>query len=373
MAPNNPFVLTGYAGADYFCDREDELAALKDHLKNDRNVVLYAWRRLGKTALLKRFSEICEREGTAEILHVDFLSTRDTEDAMEQIAQAVVRRFGSTSRGLSAGLRKIFGQIGIELSFDPVTGAPALGLGLRQTSAPADASLHMLGDYLSKRKRGAVIVIDEFQQITHYENGSAEALFREWMQSFPGIRFILSGSHRHIMESMFAEANRPFYRSAQLLSLGPIARETYGPFIQSHFLKGGKKINDAAIDAIYRWARGQTYAIQLQCNKLYGAYDKVEPSHIEAVQAEILNQEGPVFAQYTRLLSRHQWELLLAIAREDGVDQPMSKKFITKHRLGAASTVSSALKMLLQNEIIVKEKDTYMVHDLLLSRWLEQL
>lgn len=367
---NNPFVLSGYLGAAYFCDREEELAALTNHITNERNVVLYAWRRLGKTVLLKRFMELCESELTAEALYVDLLSTREMEGALLQIGQAVIRRYGSTSRGLSGGLRKILGHIGIELSFDPMTGVPTLGVGLRN-GAPADASLHLLGEYLSNRKSNVVIVLDEFQQITHYEGGTAEALFRGWMQAFPSLRFIYSGSHRHMMESMFAEANRPFYRSAQLISLAPIALEAYSPFIKSHFSARGKEIGEDAIAEIYHWARGQTYAVQLQCNKLFGAYTKVESAHIQQVQFEILAQEGPVFAQYTRLLSRHQWELLRAIAREDGVEQPMSKGFIERHRLGAASTVSSALKMLMQNEIIIQDRGTYLVHDLLLSRWLQ--
>jgi len=80
--------------------------------------------------------------------------------------------------------------------------------------------------------------------------------------------------------------------------------------------------------------------------------------------------EEPFFAQYTRLLSRHKRELLRAIARGDGAAQPMSKGFIQNHRLGAASTVSSTLKMLMKNEILVKDDGGFMVHDLLLSRWL---
>lgn len=368
--PNNPFVLTGYHGSAYFCDREAELDALRDHIANDRNVVLYAWRRLGKTVMLKRFLELCEKELNMETLYVDLLATRDEEGALRQLGQAVIRRYGNTSRGLSGQLRKVLGQIGIELSFDPMTGMPTLGVGLRNET-PADASLQILGEYLSSRKKGVLVVLDEFQQITHYEGGSAEAIFRKWMQSFPDIQFIYSGSHRHMMESMFAEANRPFYRSAQLVSLGPIALQAYESFIKSHFKAAGKTIDAKAIEGIYKWSRGQTYAIQLQCNKLYGAYNGIKGEHITSVQTEILAQEGPVFAQYTRLLSRHQWELLRAIAREDGVIQPMSKDFIEKYKLGAASTVNSALKMLVQNEIVVKDDGVYLVHDLLLSRWLQ--
>ncbi|WP_041779250.1 hypothetical protein [Belliella baltica] len=52
--PDNPFVLNTYHGKAYFCDREDDLLVLQEHIKNGRNVVLYAWRRLGKSALVQR-------------------------------------------------------------------------------------------------------------------------------------------------------------------------------------------------------------------------------------------------------------------------------------------------------------------------------
>ena len=36
--PTNPFLITGYQGPDYFCDREKETASLMSALKNGRNI-----------------------------------------------------------------------------------------------------------------------------------------------------------------------------------------------------------------------------------------------------------------------------------------------------------------------------------------------
>lgn len=38
--PTNPFLITGYQGPDYFCDREKETASLMSALKNGRNITL---------------------------------------------------------------------------------------------------------------------------------------------------------------------------------------------------------------------------------------------------------------------------------------------------------------------------------------------
>lgn len=50
----NPFPTTGYFGKDYFCDRETELASLKQQVENNTNSTLISIRRLGKSALIHR-------------------------------------------------------------------------------------------------------------------------------------------------------------------------------------------------------------------------------------------------------------------------------------------------------------------------------
>lgn len=54
----NPFVIYGYKGPEYFCDRRKETQKLISALDNGRNVVL-APRRMGKTGLIRHaFHEI---------------------------------------------------------------------------------------------------------------------------------------------------------------------------------------------------------------------------------------------------------------------------------------------------------------------------
>ena len=57
--PTNPFLITGYQGPDYFCDREKETASLMSALKNGRNITLISPRRMGKTGLIKNVFYYC--------------------------------------------------------------------------------------------------------------------------------------------------------------------------------------------------------------------------------------------------------------------------------------------------------------------------
>ena len=53
----NPFITNGYAGPEYFCDREKETQLLTDLLTNEHNVALISPRRIGKTDLLNHCFE----------------------------------------------------------------------------------------------------------------------------------------------------------------------------------------------------------------------------------------------------------------------------------------------------------------------------
>lgn len=368
----NPFLLTGYHSKDYFCDRDQELKSLHEHVNNERNVVLYSWRRIGKTALIKCFISQLEKEKKAEAVYVDLLGTRNMADAIRSITQAVFDRFGRTGSGISYSFQKLLGSIGLDLKFDPATGVPSLALGIRHHESDG-RSLAAIGAFLEKRKKRILIVFDEFQQIVRYVEQNGEALFRSWMQAFPGIRFIFCGSHRHMMVSMFSGKNRPFYGSSQLMQLDPIESGQYARFITGLFKAGGKVIDQAAIRNMFTWSRMQTYCIQLICNKLYGLYDRVEEESLETVYREILEQESSFFSEYLKLLTHMQWKVLNAVAREEPLHNPLSKDFIAKYDLGASSSVSTALGMLKKHEIVIQEEGAYYIHEVLLRNWLDSL
>lgn len=367
--PKNAFLLQGYHSKAYFCNREDELALLKSHQENERNVVLFSWRRLGKSALIQRFIKEEERSEKIEAVYVDLMATTNTKEAIELIIKSVYNKFGKTKSGVNAAFQRLMGSLGLGMKFDSLTGLPSFSLSLHQPSSSND-SLASIGEFLSSRKKQVVVAIDEFQQICNYEE-NAEATFRSFMQQFPMIRFIFSGSHRQLMTAMFSESKRPFYKSCSLISLEAIPLERYSPFIQKHFKRINKKMPTKLIEAIYEWTRGQTYAVQLVCNRFYGSNLSLTVASFEQIKQEIIQEEAPIFGNYFKLLTKVQWKLISAIAKEQKVKKPQSQAFIQKYQLGAASSVRVALNMLTDKELVIQENGEYFVHDLIFSRWLE--
>ena len=129
----------------------------------------------------------------------------------------------------------------------------------------------------------------------------------------------------------------------------------------------------ASIDRIFTWTRMQTYYVQLICNKLYGKTGNINDAMIDEILEEIIQQEIPLFSSYQQLLTRYQWKLLTAIAREERTVSPYSQAFISKYDLGAASSVKTGLDTLITKEIVIRDSHEYTLQDTLLMRWLQQL
>ncbi len=370
--PANPFIVTGYHSPAYFCNRTYELAWLHEQYSNERNIVLYSWRRMGKTALVKHFFQNIKKEKRTQGVFVDLLGTSNLSDANRIIAEAIVRQFGDISKGIGQRLLKMLGSIGATLGLDPITGAPQVTFGMVQNQS-ISTSLEVLGGFLLEMKTPIIICIDEFQQVVNYPEKHAEATFRTWTQNLPMVRFIFLGSQRHMMTSMFSEKNRPFYRSAQMLQLDALSDQDYSKFIKNLFRKNGKIIESIHIDLIFKWTRKQTYYVQLVCNKLFGKTDRVNDEVLEEIFQEIMQQEIPLFSSYQKLLSKIQWKLLVSIAKVEGISNPYSQEFLQKYGLGAASSVSAALQNLIKKELVIQHNRNYTLHDTLLMRWLQQI
>jgi len=362
----NPFLLQGYAGADTFCDRVTELAALKEAMANQRNVTIISLRRLGKTALIRHFFA-SQRKFIP--VFVDLYRTTDQEGMVLRIVQETMKQVGKPTSALLKEVAQAMRSLEFSLNFDPLTGLPELGVGARPGMKQAMALDELFG-YLEGKRKPVVIALDEFQQIMEYPERNTEALLREQVQKLRNVQFIFSGSDRRMMQAIFTDGKRPFFQATEPLHLGPIPDDAYAAFIQHHFKAARKRIDDAVVRDGLAWCRSHTYYVQYLFNRLYAMGRRVEPADLIHTQLSILKERAPEYMTLKRLLSPNQAALLEAIAREGLVETPTAMEFIIKHQLSALSTVRQSLGMLLENELVHQEQEGYRVTDVFFGHWL---
>ena len=175
------------------------------------------------------------------------------------------------------------------------------------------------------------------------------------------------------MQNIFFSSARPFYQSVSLLTLKAIDEKVYTDFVQRHFLHDSKIISTELVSTVYRIFEGHTWYMQNIFNELYALTGQGETCTLDMIRESVQNRIAmyePVFQSTLVLLSERQKEMLYAIAREGKATSVTSSSFIKRHGLLSSSSVQTAIKQLLDKEIITSENNVYQVYDRFFGLWL---
>ena len=371
MKPNNPFLVTGYHSPEYCCDRRQETETMIQALYNGRNVTLIAPRRMGKTGLVKHvFYKLREQEPDIVTFYMDIYSTQSLGDFIRLFASTVLGRLDSVPQKALGRVGKFIKSCRPVFTFDELTGQPKVTIDIVPSSE--EATLREIFDYLRSSEKRCYIAIDEFQQIAEYPEKGAEALLRSYIQFVPNINFIFAGSKQHIMQQMFHSAKRPFYQSTQTQVIDRIARDEYYRFAADFFSRQGRKLAEETFGYLYDAFDGHTWYIQTLLNRLYGYAGNPDIGMVDYAIGEVVAESTYTYENLLAAYPASNIRLLKAIAKAGCVREINSGDFITEYRLRAASSVNSALKRLIDREMVCKTADGYIVYDRFMAIWLRQ-
>ena len=369
--PANPFILTGYVSPDYFCNREQETQKLISALQNGRNVTLISPRRIGKTGLIRHVFHRMEAEKLAKCYYVDLYKTDSLASLVEQLANVVLGSLDTTKSKIVKQVSTFFKSLRPLFSFDSLTGVPTFMVDVKPEMA--EHSLAEIFSYMEQSGQLCVVAMDEFQSITSYGDSGVEALLRSHIQQLTSVHFVFSGSQRHVLENMFASANRPFYQSTQILNLNEIEEQAYCNFATAKLAAHRQQLNADVFGYLYQELAGHTWYVQMLLNRLYDSGEKlISREVVDKVLTGIVDENEATFQTFMRLVTLIQARLLRAIAREGTVQQALGQSFISQYHLGATSTIRSALNALVEKELVLDVQGAYQVYDRFFALWLKQ-
>ena len=369
MKLDNPFLIRGYAGPEYFCDRAAETKKLVSAISNGRDVTLVAPRRYGKTGLIHNAFRILEK--THATVYLDIFAIEDLTSFVQTFAAAVLGRLDSPAERVGRKLLSLFKNCrptltpkddgSFSFSFDL---APSL----------AKATLKDTFDYIASRKRKVVIAIDEFQQVREFPEKGTEALLRSYIQFVPNAHFIFAGSRKHMMDAMFVSPKGPFYQSTQLMALGTIDAGKYGQFAEGFFRREGRTFSEGAFRHLYERFEGITWYIQSILNRVWthgSGLDSVQ--QVDDTVDELVAEAESFYFDLLRSQTPAEQSILKAVGREGVVESISGGDFITRNALPAASTVRSAAAKLTERDLLYRTDAGYVVYDRFFGLWLKRL
>ena len=330
----NPFVLNGYIGKEYFCDREHEVQKLLEHISNGVNVTLVSPRRVGKTGLIEHLFHQKEVEENYYTFLIDIYATKTIEELVAQMAKSIL----STLKSPQNSMDEIF-------------------------------------RYIENADKPCIVAIDEFQTISEYPGVKAEALLRTYVQHCHNAQFIFAGSKRTMIVEMFSKHSRPFYQSTTIMSVPKLDIDKYRAFAVSHFEKGGKGLSPDVVDEVYKMFEGVTWYLQRVMNKLYmltPTSETCDNHYIPKAIEDILDENQMAYEALLYQIPSRQKALLMAICAEGKASSITSTAFVRKHSLSSSSSVQSAIRGLLDKELVTSENGAYEVYDKFLAIWLNR-
>lgn len=369
--PQNPFLLTGYISPEYFCDREEETKRLISALHNGRNITLVSPRRMGKTGLINHaFYRMRKEDHDSACYYVDLYQTDSLASLVNKFGNAVLGTLDTTQEKIVKNVVAFFKSLRPNISVDPMTGEPSFSVNVQPELA--EHSLIEIFSYMEQSGKECYVAFDEFQTVTDYSDKNVEALLRSYIQQLSSVHFIFSGSQRHVLESMFSSASRPFYQSTQTMPLNEIKSSAYFEFAKEKFEKHGQNISEQEFNYLYDLLYGHTWYIQMLLNRLYETGEKtITAELIDGLLTSIENENEATYQTFLKLVSAGQAKLLKAIASEGSATEILSQSFIAKHKLGATSSVKASAKALVDKELILDNNNCYQVYDRFFGLWLK--
>ena len=373
LKPVNPFIYQGYVNKGYFCDRTEETEELVKNLQNGRNTTLISPRRIGKTGLiLNAFHHIKEADKDAICIYIDIFATKNQHDFVQLFGTAVAQHVLTYQQKAFKRLLEFFGSWRPVFSADPLTGMPTVSVSIEPSQSVM--TLKSIFDFLNQSRHRVYIAIDEFQQISYYPEQGLEAQLRSYIQFAPNVNFVFSGSKQHLMAQMFQSPDRPFYQSTASMGLSPLFEEIYYDFANHFFEAKRGSLSREVFSAIYQRFSGITQNVQQILNRLYETEKKVESEHqVNEAIRHIVNRNSMQYEALVGFLTDNQLSLLKAIAKRDHVTSPQSNEFIKQYDLPSASSVKTALTVLLDKDLVYHDTTGFWVYDRFFDLWLKQL
>lgn len=369
----NPFIYQGYESPIYFCDRTEETENILSALRNGRNITLISPRKIGKTGLINHaFYRVMEQESDIICIYIDIFSTNNLQEFVETISKAVIEDALNREKSFMMKVLDFFKGLRPTITPDLLTGMPTVSVNV--VPVQAEYTLKSLFTHLESLNKRVYLAIDEFQQIMEYPEKGTEALLRSYIQFMHNVRFIFSGSKKHLMVEMFCSPQRPFYQSTQLMELNPLHEEIYYDFANKFFEAKKGSLNKEVFHSLYQRFDGYTWYIQAVLHRLYEQekHVNIESQLSDAILFQI-NTLSSHYQTLTTFLTDNQFSLLKAIAQAGTVSQPQSMDFIQRYSLPNASSVKSALDVLMDKDLVYRTTEGYIVYDRFMGLWLSRI
>lgn len=369
-----PFIFGKLALFSNFTDRDTELVRLVNNFESGVNTMLISPRRWGKSSLVKKATDIVlKKNKKIKVCFIDVFDVRTEQQFYQVLAEEVIKVTSSKMDEIGSLIQKFMGKLLPKVSFSP-DNMQEINLGFDWNELRRNASevLDLAEKIAQEKGYSLLICFDEFQNIAGFDEPLAfQKRLRSHWQKHQHVSYCLYGSKRHMMMDIFTSPSMPFYKFGDIMFLEKISEENWVPFIQEHFTKTKKKINEKEARLIAQLVENHPYYVQ-QLAQLSWLRTKTTCKSAAVYESHdtLILQLSLLFQNITDSLSMTQVHFLKALVV--GEKKLSSKEVLNKYDLGSSANISQIKKALANREIIDVVTDTISFTDPVYKEWLRR-
>ena len=356
----NPFRYSGPVAAAEVIDREDVLKRLSDTAESANNSRLLAPREYGKTSLLNKLRDDFDKEGWSTV-YVDFFGVRSIQDVAQRVEDAYRAQLQGDLAVWFEGVRRRFSRIVIGGGGVPVSVEVDVSPTERGLIERLDTPLKILDSHGVR----TLVVFDEFQDVLETREDADEVIRSSIQHHGEAASYVFAGSGLGLMNEMFADRRRAFYRQADRVDLLPLDPGDLGEYVRTRFNSASKRIGAEALGALLDRAKGHPRTAMLLAHELW---DRAEPgvdadlATYDLAEATAMEKASSDLRAIWRGMTASERDVLTRLARGSG---PYSKGADGRKQSGGA--VAGAVNRLLDAGEVTEVDGAYRIVDPLLA------
>jgi len=313
---------------------------------------------------------------------VSMLSVWDATVVAEKVVEGVSKAISKILPALNAEELKNFAASVTSIGLDVSLGADGLKLSLLggRNIVDATATITSIGKILTKLDEIAVqrdwkvmLEIDEFQEVSRLpESHAIEAEIRDAIQHADNISCVFLGSNRQMLEAMFAEKSRPFYKMCHIMKVERIKAVDY----QIHLEDMSKAqwplpIQCSVINVIIELTERHPYYVNKLCYSLWQLASAPTAEDVLTTWRNIIAEEESNIVAVLTSLSNTQKAVIHQLSMEPTAALG-SKRFLALVNL-ASSTMRTAMEQLKKDDMVYQDSsDVWHVMDPCLAAYLRK-
>ncbi len=349
-----PFNFGKLVVSDQFINREVEINNLEINFSSHINTILISPRRWGKSSLVNYVADKIQKDNKQiKFCFIDLFSIRNEEEFYQVFATELLKITSSKWEDWINNGKKFISKLipRFHVGIDPNTDF-SVSFDWEELKKEGAEILNM-PEIISKEKNIHIVVcIDEFQNISHFEEPLImQKKMRAAWQHHQISTYCLFGSKRHMLTEVFENKSMPFYKFGSTIFLDKIGKFHWEKFIVDQFDSTKKEISIKLADTIADRMDNHPYFVQLYAATVWKlTKKKCNIVIVNKALEELKIQYSIMYQRELDNLTNKQLNYLIAMV--DGIKQFSSKDTLKTYNLGAQSNIIR-IKTALENKEII--------------------